>query len=204
VNAEGDGKGVALGAELLDRLAGAYVRENVGFDFGGWGHGWALGGGFPGATRLLLVNDSIVGPLGRKGFAALLDRLRTSPADVVGLTQNFVPHPHLQSFFLSIGQRALATPVLRAVFDGMHALPTKELVIEAYEAALTRQLVAAGLSVAALFPPLYDDPRSANDTLIRWRELIDAGFPFVKASLLAGRAAEVRACPAVLPQGRPA
>jgi Rhamnan synthesis protein F len=201
VNAEREGMEVALGADLLHQLAGAYVRENVGFDFGGWGHGWALGGGFPGATRLLLVNDSIVGPLDRKAFARLLERLRSSADDVVGLTRNYVPHPHVQSFFIAFGPRALAAPVLRAVLDGMHALPTKELVIDAYETALTRQLAATGLSVTALFAPLYHDPRSADDTLIRWRDLLDAGFPFVKASLLrAGPQAEsARACvPAAL------
>jgi lipopolysaccharide biosynthesis protein len=109
-----------------------------------------------------------------------------------------VPHPHLQSFFLAFGPRALGAPVLRAIFDGMHALPTKELVIDAYETVLTRQLAAAGLTATALFPPLYDDPLSADDTLRRWRELVDAGFPFVKASLLrAGPQAEqVRACAA--------
>ena len=196
INADDDASEVALDGELLDRLAGAYVRENVGFDFGAWGHGWALGGGLPGATRLLLVNDSIVGPLDAKRFEALLGRLRGADADVIGLTENCVPHPHLQSFFLAFGPRALAAPVLRALLDGMHALPTKELVIDAYETALTRQLGAAGLTATALFPPLYDDPLSADDTLLRWRELLDAGFPFVKASLLrAGpQAAHVRAC----------
>jgi hypothetical protein len=204
VNADGDGEALTLDGALLARLAGAYVRENAGFDFGGWGHGWALGGGFPAATRLLLVNDSLVGPLDRAAFGALLARLRASAADVVGLTQNFVPHPHLQSFFLSFGRQALASPVLRAILDGMHALPAKALVIDAYETSLTRQLAAAGLSVAALFAPLYEDPLSADDTLLRWRELLDAGFPFVKASLLSGpHAAQVRACvpEALLPQG---
>jgi lipopolysaccharide biosynthesis protein len=208
VNADDEARNVAPGTALLDRLAGAYVRENVGFDFGAWGHAWALAGGFSGATRLLLVNDSIVGPLDGEKFKTLLDRVRGSSADVVGLTENFVPHPHLQSFFLAFGPRALAAPTLRSVFDGMHALPTKELVIDAYETALTRQLVAAGLTATALFPPLYDDPLSADDTLLRWRELLDAGFPFVKASLLrAGpQATYVRACvPATLmPPGRPA
>ncbi len=200
INAEDEGEDVALGGNLLEELAGAYVRENVGFDFGGWGHGWALGGGFPGATRLLLVNDSIVGPLERKAFAGLLERLRSSSDDVVGLTRNFVPHPHMQSYFLAFGPRALAAPVLRSVLDGMHALPTKELVIDAYESALTRQLVGAGLTATTLFPPLYDDPLSADDTLRRWRELLDAGFPFVKASLLRGpQATRVRSCiPAAL------
>lgn len=200
INAEGRGEDIALDTPVLEQLAGAYVRENIGFDFGGWGHGWALGGGFRAATRLLLVNDSIVGPLDRGAFAALIDRLRASAADVVGLTGNFVPHPHLQSFFLALGPRALAAPVLRAMFDNMQALPTKELVIDAYETALTRQLVAKGLSATALFEPLYRDPRSADDTLLRWRELIEAGFPFVKASLLRGpQATQVRACiPAAL------
>jgi hypothetical protein len=208
VNADDEARTVAPGTALLDRLAGAYVRENAGFDFGAWGHGWALGGGLPGATRLLLVNDSIIGPLDGKKFAALLGRLRGSSADVVGLTENFVPHPHLQSFFLAFGPRALAAPMLRSVFDGMHALPTKELVIDAYESALTRQLVAAGLTATALFPPLYVDPLSADDTLRRWRELLEAGFPFVKASLLrAGPQAErVRACvpAALMPADGPA
>ena len=184
VNADDEARNIAPGTELLDELAGAYVRDNVGFDFGAWGHGWALGSGFSGAKRLLLVNDSIIGPLDKERFGTLLGRIRGSSADVVGLTENFVPHPHLQSFFLAFGPRALAAPVLRSVFDGMHALPTKELVIDAYESALTRQLVAAGLTATALFPPLYDDPLSADDTLRRWRELLDAGFPFVKASLL--------------------
>lgn len=203
VNADGDASRIIPAGDVLAKLAGAYVRQNVGFDFGGWGHGWALGGGFPGATRLLLVNDSLVGPLDTAAFGRLLSRLRASPADIVGLTENFVPHRHLQSFFISFGPRALASPVLRAVLDGMHALPTKELVIDAYETALTRQLTEAGLSTSAVFPPLYDDPLSADDTLLRWRELLDAGFPFVKASLLRGpQAAQVRACvpPALLPR----
>lgn len=207
VNADADANRIAPPAEVLANLAGVYVRENIGFDFGGWGHGWALCGGFPGAARLVLVNDSLVGPLDGAAFDALLARLRASSSDIVGLTENFVPHRHLQSFFLAFGPRALASPVLRAVLDGMHALPTKELVIDAYETALTRQLTGAGLSTSAVFPPLYDDPLSADDTLLRWRELLDAGFPYVKASLLRGpQADQVRACvpPALLPQSEDA
>jgi len=203
VNADAGAEDCVLPPEMLGHLAGAYVRENAGFDFGGWGHAWALGQGFPAATRLLLVNDSIVGPLDAGAFASMLGRLRAADADVVGLTRNFVPHPHLQSFFLAFGPGALGSPVLRAVLDGMHALPTKELVIDAYETALTRQLAAAGLSVAALYAPMYPDPLSADDTLLRWRELLEAGFPFVKASLLRGpQAAQARACvpPALLPR----
>jgi hypothetical protein len=77
----------------------------------------------------------------------------------------------------------------------MRSLPTKELVIDAYETSLTKQLEHIGLHAEALFPPLYDEPRSGDDTTARWRELVDAGFPFVKASLLRDprRAAAARA-----------
>jgi lipopolysaccharide biosynthesis protein len=184
INTDLDRSALSIPPALAGRLAACLVRENVGFDFAAWGHVYVLGQGFPAATRLLLVNDSVIGPLDDQSFAEMIGRLRSTAGDVVGLTENAVPHRHLQSYFLSFGPRALQSDALRAAFLNMHSLPTKELVIDAYETALTRQLSLAGLSVSALFPPLYNDPRSADDTLIRWRELIDAGLPYVKASLL--------------------
>lgn len=175
---------ITVESSLLDRLAGCYIRENRGFDFAAWGHLYAIGEGFPKATRLLLVNDSVIGPLNAPAFAAVIERLRGSTADVVGLTQNAVPHRHLQSYFLCFGPRALRSAVVSRTFMQMRSLPTKSLVIDVYETALTRQFEQSGLSVAALFPPLSKDPHSADDTLIRWKELIAAGFPYVKASLL--------------------
>ncbi|MHB1359731.1 MAG: rhamnan synthesis F family protein [Rhodocyclaceae bacterium] len=196
VNTDIDATSIVIDAPLRDLLTAAYVRENVGFDFGAWGHAYAIGNGLPGCSRLLLVNDSMVGPLNKGAFTRLVSRLRESTADVVGLTQNTEPQLHLQSYFLAFGPRALASEVFRRVFSLMHALPTKELVIDAYETALTRHLVASGLKIVALFPPMYNDSRSADDTLLRWRELVDAGFPYVKASLLHSpqQCAAVRTC----------
>lgn len=196
VNTDIDPTSIVIDPPLRDLLTAVYIRENVGFDFGAWGHAYALGNGLPGCSRLLLVNDSIIGPLDKGMFTRLVSRLRESTADVVGLTQNTVPHLHLQSYFLAFGPRALASEVFRRVFSLMHALPTKELVIDAYETTLTRHLAASGLKIAALFSPMYNDSRSADDTLLRWHELIDAGFPFVKASLLRSpqQCAAVRKC----------
>jgi len=183
-NTDLDRRSLRIDPALLDRLAGCIVRENVGFDFAAWGHAYGLGQGFPQCSRLLLVNDSVIGPLSESSFTALIERLRKTDADMIGLTENRMPHRHLQSYFLSFGRRVLDSDAFRRAFFGMRSLPTKELVIDAYETSLTRQLERAGLSAAALFPPLYDEPRSGDDTMTRWRELIDAGFPFVKASLL--------------------
>lgn len=183
-NTDLDRRALTIEPALLDRLAGCIVRENVGFDFAAWGHAYALGEGFAQCSRLLLVNDSVIGPLNGTAFAALLERLRGCSADIVGLTENRTPHRHLQSYFLAFGPRALSSEQFRRAFFGMRSLPTKELVIDAYETSLTPRLIRAGLSAAALFPPLYDEPRSGDDTMTRWQELIDAGLPFVKASLL--------------------
>jgi lipopolysaccharide biosynthesis protein len=184
VNTDLDRRVLRLDPALLDRLAGCIVRENVGFDFPAWGHAYSLGQGFPRCTRLLLANDSVIGPLSAPAFDALIGRLRASSADMVGLTENRMPHRHLQSYFLAFGPRALASDAFRRALLGMRSLPTKELVIDAYETSLTMQLEHTGLRAEALFPPLYDEPRSGDDTTARWRELVDAGFPFVKASLL--------------------
>ena len=184
VNTDADRHGLRVDPALLDRLAGCIVRENAGFDFAAWGHAYSLGQGFARCSRLLLANDSVIGPLDEAAFAKMIDRLRASDADIVGLTENRTPRRHLQSYFLAFGPRALASPQFRRAFSGMRSLPAKELVIDAYETSLTWQLERAGLRAASLFPPLYDEPRSGDDTTARWRDLLDAGLPFIKASLL--------------------
>jgi SAM-dependent methyltransferase len=120
------------------------VRENLGFDFAAWAHGLTLCAA-PGLTRLYLVNDSIVGPLDCGAFAALVERVRKSSADVVGLTENTRPLPHLQRFFSSSSAHA------------RWPLPTKEQVIDVYETRLTERLRRAGLATEALFPSIQAD-----------------------------------------------
>lgn len=169
---------------LLDRLAGAYVRQNLGFDFAAWAHLWSLAGDASGWTRLYLVNDSIVGPLDTDAFDRMLQRIRASRADLVALTQSALPVPHLQSFFLVFNAPALASDALRGFFARVLNLPTKGEVIDVYETRLTRMLAAQGLRGEAVFPPLGTDPHSSNDTSFRWGALIRAGFPYVKTMVL--------------------
>jgi lipopolysaccharide biosynthesis protein len=170
-------------AALLDRLAACVVRQNIGLDFAAWAHAHTLFADRIHPLRLMLVNDSIVGPLDGDDFRALLQRVRDSDADMIGLTENFDPRYHLQSFFLVFGPRALAP--LRAVFDRLVSLPTKDMVIEVYETRLTQHLTDKGLHCAAMFPtPARRRHAPPNDTDLRWEALLAAGFPYVKASVL--------------------
>ncbi len=184
VNTDLDAQAIQVGAGLAARLDALYIRENVGFDFAAWAHGWSLCGAPGGLDRLVFVNDSIIGPLSSPAFAAMIQRLRSSTADVVGLTESTQTRHHLQSFFLAFGRRALQSAELRHALAHMYSLPTKEMVIDAYETQLTQRLRTAGLSIEALFPAMTDDHWSSNDTFYYWADLIRAGFPFIKTSVL--------------------
>jgi hypothetical protein len=174
---------IELPAALLERLAACVVRQNTGLDFAAWAHAHAVFADRLAPLRLMLVNDSIVGPLDAGDYRTLLQRMRSAEADVIGLTENFDPRYHLQSFFLVFGPRALG-PV-QQVFDGLVNLPTKDLVIDVYETRLTLHLAALGLRCVALFPtPARSRHAPPNDTDLRWAALLAAGFPFVKASVI--------------------
>lgn len=176
---------VQIEPAMLGGLSGVCVRENVGFDFAAWAHLYSLcADQVSGWTRLFLVNDSIVGPLNVADFDRVMQRVRMSTADVVGLTESQSPLRHVQSFFLVFSPRALRHPAVQQVFRRMLSLPSKGQVIDVYETRLTQRLTDEGLRCEALFPPLSDDPHSSNDTSFRWEQLIRAGFPYIKTSIL--------------------
>jgi len=172
-------------AELLEQLSGLYVRENVGFDFAAWAHLYKLfADQVPHWNRLFLINDSIVGPLDATVFDHLIQGIRGSSADVVGLVENCAPVRHLQSFFLVFNHSALIRPEVQVIFPRMLSLSTKEQVIDVYETRLTQILTKMGLQCESVFPPLSNDSRNSNDTIQRWEQLIAVGFPYIKASIL--------------------
>jgi len=184
---------LSLDAALLDRLHGAWVRENRGYDFAAWAHALAECGGVgTDWSRLYLINDSIVGPLDRAAYARLLERVRASDADLIGLTEALAPRRHLQSYWLVLQRAALRSAALQRLFARVLNWPDKSQVIEVYEARLTALAEADGLRCVALFPNLGGDPLASDDTSLRWAELVDAGMPFVKGRVIAQRPQDER------------
>lgn len=173
---------------VRELLSGIYVRTNSGFDFAAWAHIYGHCLAVRQAGRLILSNDSIVGPLDPADFNHLLNRLRTSDADVIGLTECLAPRRHLQSFFLVFNRSALQHPAVTRLWSSMLAFATKGQVIDVYETNLTAVLEAQGLRCQALFPSLSSDPFSSNDVYLRWAELVQLGFPYIKASIVRERA----------------
>lgn len=167
---------------LTPLLAGGYVRDNAGFDFAAWAHLMRAEPQLFAARTLILLNDSIIGPVGKGSLSAVLRRIEESPADVVGATQSWEYAWHLQSYFLAFKRKALSTVAFHAFFGAVRSLKDKDAVIRAYELTLAARMQAAGLECAALF----ESRDRENQTVFHWRALLDDGFPFVKTLVLAG------------------
>lgn len=174
----------AFDPSLIDQLRAVYVRANLGFDFAAWSHLWKITEGLPGCKRLYLTNDSIIGPLDAEPYRQIIQRVRESNADVVGLTEAPQPRPHLQSYFLAVQGKALRSKLFTGFIDNLLCLPTKDMVIATYETRLTGYLRAAGFRCESLFSGPIPGGHTENDTHHRWAELINCGFPFIKSSVL--------------------
>ena len=172
---------------LADVAAGVMVRANAGYDFAAWAHAIHLHPEVFGAGTLYLVNDSLIGPVDDARFDALLRRVRTSDADMVGLTESQEYRWHVQTFFVSLKPRLLSSWWLHAFFDQMRILSDKDAVIRTYEVRFSGAVEQSGHRVEILFPSEH----AANPTLYDWRGLIERGFPFVKALLVRGHFDEV-------------
>jgi lipopolysaccharide biosynthesis protein len=130
---------------------GVIVRRNVGYDFGAMKEGLKLFGLPTAKTQvLLLVNDSVYGPL--KPLAAMLARMNFDEADVWGATDSWQHCYHLQSYFVAFGQRALLDPAWTGFWQTVRMVQSKSYVVSRYEVGLTQAMLKAGLRCAALFP----------------------------------------------------
>jgi GT2 family glycosyltransferase len=168
-------------AASFDSVAGLYVRQNVGFDFAAWAHVLRANPQIFSANILYLINDSVIGPLNEQKFEEVLRRVRSSEADVIGLTDNFECGWHIQSYFIALKSKALMSGALREFFRNIKNLREKEDVTNFYEIRLAPELRSAGLRCEALFPAEQNhNPTTSSD----WKDLIESGFPYVKMGVL--------------------
>ena len=216
-------------AALQPLCAGVIVRRNIGYDFGAMRDGIeTLRLPRADTESMLLVNDSLYGPLGPLGPA--LGRMDFAKADVWGATDSWQGCYHVQSYFVAVGRKVLDSAVWRRFWSGVRPVKSKIWVVLRYELGLSRALVRGGFDVAALWryhdlietvdpafliqadrdAPVNEEPMIAmrrihahrirhnvavrqplNPTSDLWRQLIRAGFPFVKRELLRDNPSEV-------------
>ena len=173
--------------ELLDAVAGAVVRENAGYDFAAWAHALHLHPAAYSAPVLYLLNDSVVASGDDTRLTGLIGRIRSSEADLIGLTESHEYRWHLQTFFLALKPRLLSSQRLQRFFDDVRILHNKDRVIQSYEIRFAEEMEWSGHRVEVLFPSRL----ALNPSLHDWRALIGGGFPFMKLLPLRGAFPEV-------------
>jgi lipopolysaccharide biosynthesis protein len=171
----------------VERLCqGAFVRPNVGHDFGSWAYAYDLYGHAL-TGDLLLANDSVYGPLGSIGQA--LDRLCAVQADFYGMVESVEYQSHLQSWFLLFTERVHQSEAFRAVFSQSFVGLSKLDVIKQGEIGLTQSLCRAGFTyhalsrVSTMGPMMRRFPGNPGHWL--WRRIVEEDHvPFLKVELL--------------------
>ena len=155
-------------------------RVNVGYDFGSWASVLA---GFPGvaaAPRVLLVNDSLIGPFAPLG--PILADFESCRAAVWGLSGSHQYRPHVQSFFFGFKDRILTHPVLGGFWSDVRVEKRKSKIVRFEELGLSEALDEGGIPWRTLVVPT---PHSGpNQVISAWTELLGETFPFVKAEVL--------------------
>lgn len=175
-----------LGEAELAAADGIIVRDNAGYDFGAWAHAFQLVPALYGARLLIMTNDSVLPTADTRVFGAMIKDIKAHPADIIGLTSSHEYGWHLQSYFLALKPKALASWAFQHFIRDIERLDDKDAVIRAYEVPFAGRMQASGLSVAALF----NCNIAFNPSLFAWRELIAQGYPFVKMLLLRGQFAD--------------
>lgn len=157
-------------------------RPNAGYDFGSWATALDRYPAIAAAERVLLLNDSMVGPFAT--IDPLLAKFHASLADVWAVTDTSQFEYHLQSYALGFPGATLREPPMRAFWRDICVEASKDDVIWRYEVGLSRLLRREryGSDVAIPFRHLVPDGK--NPTIVGWQRLLDRGLPFVKRELL--------------------
>ena len=172
---------------FCDAVEGLVIRRNHGWDFAAWAATLAAIPDLWQARCLILVNDSVFGPIDPHRYAEMIERVRASTCDVIALTDSRQVTHHRMSYFVAIKNAGLTAPHLHTFWNGVKSQRDKQAVIDSYETVPLADLTAAGLTWEVLFPARADFDRARNPTLEDWRDLVARGFPFLKVQLLRDR-----------------
>ncbi len=177
-------------ARLEEFGATAWLRPNAGLDFGAWA-ALVAEGVADGADEVLLANDSVFGP-----FATLAPVTRRMAGyDAWGMVASREGRPHLQSWFVLMTRSAFERQAVRRVWRQDWASMSKDEVIVHGEFGLSAAFAAAGLDTGAVWArPFRLRPSRAvatNPMHFHWRQVLDAGVPFLKRDLVERNPAQI-------------
>lgn len=172
----------------LGMCSAVLTRINRGYDFGAWAGIIRALPELWEAKRLFFVNDSIVGP--NKNFPQMIQRIRASESGFVALTANYIDTFHAQSYFFSYGRAALSSDNLRTMWTNLPDYDSKATVIQQCEQKQLLWMADSKVGCDILYHPDLLAKKSNNVSMVdfnptrdAWAELLEMGFPFIKADM---------------------
>jgi lipopolysaccharide biosynthesis protein len=169
--------------ELESHCQALYWKEVSGWDFCAYALGLAALARHSPGCDVLVMNDSVFGP-----FVPLVPFLEQAPWRVTGFTGNNQGENHIQSYAFIVRQLDVGLMQHMAdIFDTRLRYREQQAVVICQENRLACR-AAEECSVGAYwFTTSVED----SDLCLGWpRQLVEAGFPFMKRSLL-GKFADV-------------
>lgn len=167
-----------------------YRRANIGHDFGSWAAMLHYHPEIAASERVILVNDSLVGPF--SCLKPLILANEESRHKVWSLTESEEGGiHHLQSFFLGFSDGVLGRDPLYSFFEGVRAERSKSGVVARYEIGLSEVVRSSTVTMGSHFQnrtlgvAAGSNPTHGRDS--NWLKLMEAGFPFLKRSFVTSR-----------------
>ena len=163
--------------EVLDASDALIWKGQPGYDFSAYALALRQLASDSPRSNVVVMNDSVCGP-----FSDFRPLLHSPPWDLTGFTASGLVENHLQSYALIFRSWD------EAGFSALRGVLNPDRCFNAFDAVVVNQemrlatLAASRGSVGALW---YGDGRKIDDPTLRLpRELMDAGLPFLKKSLL--------------------
>lgn len=164
------------------------LKANKGLDFGMWKHGLLLVH-LNEWDELILLNSSVYGPV--FPLQEAFDTMIGDACDFWGMTENYEPERHLQSYFIVFRKPVIQSALFTAFWDSVLEYGSKNQIIRSYEVGLSRWLLENGFRMGVYCPwPKLIRYRNAfcktrsrrfyNPSVKAPVELLKLGVPFVK------------------------
>jgi len=138
------------------------TRPNYGYDFFSYKWGLDIVGDFAAFDRIVITNDTFVGPV--VPLSELVASDRAAEYDLMGMTWSENHGGHAQSFFVTVNGYVARSTSFQQFWRDMTPVSDRMDVIRRYEVGLTASVVGAGFTAGGYF-----EPNAAEKELARAR-----------------------------------
>jgi len=142
------------------------TRPNYGYDF--FSYKWGLDHvvDYPDYDRILIVNDSFIGPT--VPVETIIGSENARSVDLMGMTLSPNHGSHAQSFFFTVGSRLARSHAFRSFWQDMVPVSDRSQVIMRYEVGLSRMVQEAGFTVGGYLRPTEHEEQLARRRMLHF------------------------------------